>query len=78
MRRPVLSARLFAPAPTSNVPPAILIGLVAFAYLEPDGFGIDRGCCSVGYRLRRDPGFVEHHRLDRKCQGYIFPDIDQY
>lgn len=33
----LLSVTLFVPAPFSNVPPAILIGLVAFAYLEQDG-----------------------------------------
>lgn len=33
----LLSATLFVPAPLSNVPPAIVVGLIAFAYLEQDG-----------------------------------------
>jgi hypothetical protein len=33
----VLSAGLLAPVPLSNVPPALAIMLIAFAYLEGDG-----------------------------------------
>lgn len=33
----LISRTLFVPAPLSNVPPAMLISLVAFAYLEEDG-----------------------------------------
>lgn len=33
----LLSVTLFVPVPLSNIPPAILIGLVAFAHLEQDG-----------------------------------------
>ena len=33
----LLCVTLFVPAPLSNIPPAILVGLVAFAYLEQDG-----------------------------------------
>ena len=33
----LLSFTLFVPVPLSNIPPAVLISLVAFAYLEEDG-----------------------------------------
>jgi hypothetical protein len=33
----LLSLTLFVPVPLSNIPPAIVISLVAFAYLEEDG-----------------------------------------
>ena len=33
----LLSAGLLAPVPLSNVPPALAIMLIAFAYLEEDG-----------------------------------------
>lgn len=33
----VLGIGLLAPVPFSNVPPALMIGLIAFAYLEEDG-----------------------------------------
>ena len=33
----LVSLTLFVPVPLSNVPPAVLISLVAFAYLEEDG-----------------------------------------
>ena len=33
----LLSASLLAPVPLSNVPPALAIMLIAFAYLEEDG-----------------------------------------
>jgi hypothetical protein len=33
----LLACSLFAPVPLSNIPPALVIGLIAFAYLEEDG-----------------------------------------
>jgi hypothetical protein len=33
----LLAASLLAPVPLSNIPPALVIGLIAFAYLEEDG-----------------------------------------
>jgi hypothetical protein len=33
----LLACSLFAPIPLSNIPPALAIGLIAFAYLEEDG-----------------------------------------
>lgn len=33
----LVSLTLFVPVPLSNIPPAVLISLVAFAYLEEDG-----------------------------------------
>jgi hypothetical protein len=33
----LLAASLLAPVPLSNVPPALVTGLIAFAYLEEDG-----------------------------------------
>ena len=33
----LLAASLLAPVPLSNIPPALAIGLIAFAYLEEDG-----------------------------------------
>jgi hypothetical protein len=33
----LLSLTLFIPVPLSNIPPAAVISLVAFAYLEEDG-----------------------------------------
>jgi hypothetical protein len=33
----LVSLALFVPVPLSNIPPAVLISLVAFAYLEEDG-----------------------------------------
>jgi hypothetical protein len=33
----LMSLTLFVPVPLSNIPPAALISLVAFAYLEEDG-----------------------------------------
>jgi hypothetical protein len=38
----LLAASLLAPVPLSNIPPALVTGLIAFAYLKEDGvlFGI--------------------------------------
>jgi hypothetical protein len=33
----LVSLTLFVPIPLSNIPPAVVIALVAFAYLEEDG-----------------------------------------
>jgi hypothetical protein len=33
----LVSLTLFVPVPLSNIPPAVLISMVAFAYLEEDG-----------------------------------------
>ena len=63
----LLSASLLAPVPLSNVPPALAIMLIAFAYLEEDGVllcaGLVRGRRHARRRGGRRVGNGERDRL---------------
>ena len=63
----LLAASLLAPVPLSNIPPALVIGLIAFAYLEEDGalLAVALAAALVNARGGRGGGLgsVERDRL---------------